>query len=78
MVSFTSLALLGLAAGALAAPAEKRWSGDCMTGAEAQQVADNYAELIRDYSDELAIDARPLRQARCLSSPLPSTTARSS
>ena len=58
MVSFTSLALLGLAAaGSLAAPAEKRWSGDCMTGAEAQQVADNYAELIRDYSDELAIDA---------------------
>ena len=59
MVSFTSLALLSLAAvGSLAAPAEKRWSNSkCMTGAEAQQVADNYAELIRDYSDELALDA---------------------
>jgi hypothetical protein len=58
MVSFTSLALLGLAAaGSLAAPAEKRWSSDCMTAAEAQQVADNYAELIRSYSDELAIAA---------------------
>jgi len=58
MVSFTSLALLSLAAvGSLAAP-QKRWSNDqCMTGAEAQQVADNYAELIRNYSDELAKEA---------------------
>lgn len=59
MLSFTSLALLGLAAvGSLAAPTEKRWShSKCMTGAEAQQVADNYAELIRNYSEELANEA---------------------
>lgn len=59
MVSFSSLVLLGLAAvGTLAAPAEKRWSNSqCMTPAEAQQVADNYAELIRSYSTELANEA---------------------
>ncbi|KAK3707957.1 hypothetical protein LTR37_011809 [Vermiconidia calcicola] len=61
MVSFTSAALLSLATiGTFAAPAlEKRtglWNSDskCLNKASAQQVADNYAELIRAYTDELA------------------------
>ena len=61
MVSFTSLALLSLAAiGSIAAPAvEKRsgtWHnhGSCLTDAQAKHVADQYGELIRAYSDELA------------------------
>jgi len=50
MVAFTKSALFTLAAtGALAAPGRQ-----CLSQADAQQVADNYAELIRDYSDELA------------------------
>ena len=63
MVSFTSAAVLSLAAvSALAGPVEKRtglWhhGRECMTDADAQQVVDNYAELIRAYSDELANDA---------------------
>lgn len=62
MVAFTTTALLSLAAiGALAAPSvnEKRtglWhhKSNCMTTAQAQQVASNYAELIRSYTQELA------------------------
>ena len=59
MVSFTSLALLSLTAvGSLAAPTmERRWHEQCMSAEEAQRVADNYGELIRNYSDGLAMAA---------------------
>jgi len=52
MVSFTSCALLSLAAiGSLAVPSGLWHHGSqCMSKAEAQQVADNYAELIRHFT----------------------------
>lgn len=62
MVAFTSAALFSLAAvGTLAAPANEKRTGiwhhrsSCMGKKEAQVVADNYAELIRNYTDELAL-----------------------
>ncbi|KAK5173974.1 uncharacterized protein LTR77_001053 [Saxophila tyrrhenica] len=62
MVAFVSAALLSLAAvGTLAAPTVEKRTGlwhhksDCMSRREAQVVADNYAELIRNYTDELAL-----------------------
>lgn len=54
MVSFTGVALFSLAAiGSLAAP-KGLWHHDsqCMSTADAQQVADNYAELIRHFTVE--------------------------
>ena len=49
MVSLTSFALLSLAAvGSLAGPLNKR--SPCMSTADAQQVADNYAALISNFS----------------------------
>jgi hypothetical protein len=58
MPSFSSIALISLAViGAFAAPAEKRHynrSAQCVTDAEADQIASDYAALIVSYSDALA------------------------
>lgn len=60
MVSFTAATLLTLAAaGAIAGPTHKRAvvqesDTNCMDANDAQQVANNYAELIRDYTETLA------------------------
>jgi hypothetical protein len=59
MPSFSSLALFSLAAlGAVAAPAERRQapvsSSQCMTDAEADQVATAWGTLIASYNDALA------------------------
>lgn len=56
MLSFTTSAVLSLAiVGTLAGPVERRtglWhhSSDCMSEADAQQVVDNYAQLISAYT----------------------------
>lgn len=55
MPSISSIALFSLAAlGAVAAPAEKRHFGRCISDAQADQVATAYADLIVSYSDALA------------------------
>lgn len=57
MPSFSSIALFSLAAlGALAAPADKRHfgRGQCVSDAEADTIAADYAALIVSYSDALA------------------------
>jgi len=57
MPSISSLVVLSLAAlGAVAAPAEKFRArrGQCVTDAEADQIATSYAALIVSYSDSLA------------------------
>jgi hypothetical protein len=57
MPSISSIALFSLAAlGAIAAPAEKRRPGhrQCVSDAEADQIATSYATLITSYSDALA------------------------
>jgi hypothetical protein len=58
MISLKAASLLFLSAvGTLAAPGKRWHHGQCMSAADAQQVADNYAELIRDYSNKLANEA---------------------
>jgi hypothetical protein len=57
MPSISSIVLFSLAAlGAVAAPAERRHygRGQCVTDAEADQIATAYADLIVSYSDALA------------------------
>jgi len=58
MPSFSSVALFSLAVlGAVAAPAEKRHyarDAQCVSSAEADEIATDYAELIVNYSDALA------------------------
>lgn len=58
MPSLSSVALFSLAViGAAAAPTPGRWGGhhgQCLNDDQAQQVADTWAALIQNYSDELA------------------------